>query len=337
VSDVSTTSRGPGAGRQRNEEFSTAFGLLLLIVVAFAVFYWAAAGFSSPYNLYALTRTAALNVLLGLAMMIVIVTGGLDLSVGAVGIASAMFAGYLMQDFHVQMVAAIIAALFVGGALGFCNGFVVIFARVHSFIVTLASMSIIFGAMIVLTGAESIRDLPPAFLALGRIRWFGHLSPMLAVSVGIGVLIAFILRWTDFGREVVASGANPRAATLSGVRVGSRIIAVHAIAGALAASAGIMLSIRNGAMVPSMAGNLGQEWLLPAFLAPVLGGTLLSGGRAWVLTTVLAALLVTELTSGMLLMSIGEFWVQFALGSVLLLAVLLEKARSSLTTTGAGG
>jgi len=321
---------GPSSRRQPNEEASTALGLMLLIVLAFMVFSWAATGFSSPYNLYALTRTAALNVLLGLAMMVVIATGGLDLSIGAIGIASAMFAGYLMQDFRVQMVIAIVGALCLGGALGVCNGFVIVFARVHSFIVTLASMSIIFGAMIVLTKAESVRDLPAAFLALGRVRWFGCLSPMLVVSVGIGAVIAIMLRWTDLGREILASGANSRAATLSGVRVGNRIITVHALSGILAAIAGIVLSIRNGAMVPSMAGNLGQEWLLPAFLAPVLGGTLLSGGRAWVVTTVLAAFLVTELTSGMLLMSIGEFWVQFALGSVLLLAVLLEKGRSTL-------
>jgi ribose transport system permease protein len=324
---------GTSSRRRPNEEASTALGLLLLIVLAFAVFSWSASGFSSPYNLYALTRTAGLNLLLGLAMMLVISTGGLDLSIGSIGIASAMFAGYLMHDFRLQMVIAIFAALCLGGALGFCNGFVVVFARVHSFIVTLASMSIIFGAMIVLTKAESVPDLPASFLALGRIRWFTYLSPMLVVSIVVGALIAIMLRWTDIGREILASGANPRAARLSGVRVGNRIIVVHALTGILAAMAGIMLSIRNGAMVPSMAGSLGQEWLLPAFLAPVLGGTLLSGGRAWVLTTVLAAFLVTELTSGMLLMAIGEFWVQFALGSVLLLAVLLEKGRSTLMGT----
>jgi ribose transport system permease protein len=328
---------GASSRRQPNEEASTALGLFLLIVLAFAIFSWGASGFSSPYNLYALTRTAALNVLLGLGMMIVIATGGLDLSVGAVGIASAMFAGYLMQDQQIQMFIAIVAALCLGGLLGFCNGFVVVFARVHSFIVTLASMSIIFGAVIVISKAESIHELPASFLSLGRIRWFGYLSPMLFVSFGIGALIAFMLRWTDLGREILVSGANQRAATLSGVRVGSRIVLVHVLSGVLAAVAGIMLSIRNGAMVPSMAGNLGQEWLLPAFLGPVLGGALLSGGRAWVLTTILAAFLVTELTSGMLLMSIGEFWVQFALGAALLLAVLLEKARSTLMGAAEGG
>lgn len=161
---------GSGASLRRrpNEEASTALGLLLLIVLAFAVFSWSANGFSSPYNQYALTRTAGLNVLLGLAMMLVIATGGLDLSIGAIGVASAMFAGHLMQDFRTQTAIAIFGALCLGGALGFCNGFVVVFARVHSFIVTLASMSIIFGAMIVLTKAEAVRDLPASFLALGR-------------------------------------------------------------------------------------------------------------------------------------------------------------------------
>ena len=104
-------------------------------------------------------------------------------------------------------------------------------------------------------------------------------------------------------------------------------IACHALTGALAALAGLMVTSRTGAAVPSMAGQLGQDWLLPAFLAPVLGGTLLSGGRVSVLGTLLGAMLVSLLTNGLLLLRVGEFWVQACLGCLLLAAVLLDKLR----------
>ncbi len=103
----------------------------------------------------------------------------------------------------------------------------------------------------------------------------------------------------------------------------------HMLSGVLAALAGLMLVARTGAAIPSMAGQLGQDWLMPAFLGPVLGGTLLTGGRVSVLGTLLGAFLVTMLTSGLLLMQVGAFWVQTYLGLLLLAAVLLDLARRS--------
>ena len=129
---------------------------------------------------------------------------------------------------------------------------------------------------------------------------------------------------------MLAAGANPRAAEISGVRTGRIFIACHMLTGALAAIAGLMITARTGAAVPSMAGHLGQDWLLPAFLAPVLGGTLLSGGRVAVFGTFLGAALVNIITSGLLLMRVGEFWIQAFLGLMLLAAVLTDRARHKL-------
>jgi len=110
------------------------------------------------------------------------------------------------------------------------------------------------------------------------------------------------------------------------------IVLCHVISGVLAGSAGLMLVSRTGAAIPSMAGQLGQDWLLPAFLGPVLGGTLLTGGRASVWGTLLGAFLVTLLTTGLLLLQVGVFWVQTWLGLLLLLAVLLDLVRRSYLT-----
>ena len=322
-----------GAGRLAGDLLlSTEAGLVILIVVFFIMFSAFATGFNSPFNLFTLGRTTAVNILIGLSMMVVIVTGGLDLSVGAIGVAAVMFSGWLMEGLHFPVPVAVIGSLGFGALLGWINGTVIVRTGVHSFVVTLATMSIFFGTMIVLTKAESFRSLPPEFAYLAKVRWFTVVSPMLLVSVGVTAFLLYLYRWTDLGRQMLAAGANPRAAEVSGIAVKRTFTLCHMLTGLLAALAGAMLAMRNGAAIPSMAGNLGQDWLLPAFLAPVLGGTLLTGGRVSVVGTVLGAVLVTELTTGLLLLQVGEFWVQFFLGVLLLVAVLIEKARITVVT-----
>ncbi len=298
--------------------------LLVLFCLGFA---WLTRGFTSPFNLFALTRSGAVNVLVGLSMMTVIVTGGLDLSVGAIGVAAGMAAGWLMQGLHLPAAAGLVGALGTGAALGLINGVLVVRSRMHSFVVTLATMSIFFGAMIVLTHAQPFNQLPDSLLRFARIHWWRVVSPMLAVALAAGALLHLLYRYTSLGRAMLAAGANPRAALLSGINVPRTIVLCHMLAGLLAAIAGILLTLRNGAAIPAMAGNLGQDWLLPAFLGPVLGGALLAGGLVSVPGAVLGGLLVTVLNSGLLLLHVGEFWVQFFLGVLLLGAVLIDKGR----------
>jgi ribose transport system permease protein len=180
-----------------------------------------------------------------------------------------------------------------------------------------------------LTHAVAYRNIPPDMSAFGKMRFAGYLSPLLLVSVVAGLALAGLYRLTPLGREMLAAGAKAAAAELSGVRVGRTIVICHALSGVLAGVAAIMVVARTGAAIPAMAGNLGQDWLLPAFLGPVLGGTLLAGGRASVLGTFLGAALVSELTNGLLQFRVGEFWVQSWLGLLLLLAVLMDLARRS--------
>jgi ribose transport system permease protein len=235
--------------------------------------------------------------------------------------------GWLIESLGLPWPLALLGGLGLGAALGFVNGWVVVRSGLHSFIITLASMSIFFGTMIFLTRAEAFRALPATFTDLGRMRLFGVISPLLIVALTVAVLLVCLYRYTVTGREMLAAGAKPEAAALSGVRVGRIFIFCHMLSGGLAALTALMVVARNGAAIPSMAGQLGQDWLLPAFLAPVLGGTLLSGGKVSVIGTLLGAVLVTMLTNGLLLLQIGEFWVQACLGLLLLAAVLLDKAR----------
>ena len=332
-SETTVEAAAPGAssasGKAGSVRFylTNEFGLLLLIAFFVFVFSVFTSGFLSAFNQFTLWRIAAINAMIGFAMMTVIVTGGLNLAVGAIGVCAAMAFGWLVESAGLPWPLALVGAVGLGAGLGFVNGWTVVRSGLHSFIITLATMSIFFGVMVFLTHAESFRRLPPALAEFGRMRLFSAVSPLLLVALLVGLLLIVLYRLTAVGREMLAAGAKPEAAVLSGVRVGRVFIWCHMLSGALAAVAALMLVARNGASIPSMAGQLGQDWLLPAFLGPVLGGTLLSGGKVSVVGTFLGAALVTILTNGLLLLRVGEFWVQACLGLLLLLAVLIDKAR----------
>lgn len=318
------------AGPPRGRMFvSNEFGLILLIVFFVLVFSLTTKGFTSPFNLFTMGRNTAINIMIGLSMMTVIVTGGLSLAVGAIGVCAAMFCGYTIEVLHLPLPLALGCGVAMGAALGFINGFAVVRTGLHSFIVTLATMSIFFGLMVFFTRAEAFRNLPTEFSSFGKMKLFTYVSPLLIVTVVIALSLTWLYHRTVLGREMLAAGARPEAAELSGIHVGRTTVLCHMLSGTLATVAALMLVARNGAAIPSMAGQLGQDWLLPAFLGPVLGGALLNGGKAPVLGTCLGALLVTLLTSGLLLLQIGEFWVQTFLGLLLLVAVFMDKARRS--------
>jgi ribose transport system permease protein len=149
------------------------FGLIVLIVVFAAIFSVATPGFTSRFSLYGLGRTMAIDATIGFAMMVVIVTGGLNLSIGAIGVSAVMFAGWLMQGLGLPLPVGILGAFALGAALGCVNGVAIVKSGVHSFIITLATMSIFFGFMIWLTQAQAYRELPPEVAALGKARFAG--------------------------------------------------------------------------------------------------------------------------------------------------------------------
>jgi ribose transport system permease protein len=305
------------------------FGLAALIAIFGAIFALGTPGFASSFNLFTLGRTMAIDIMIGFSMMVVIVSGGLNLSVGAIGVCSAIAFGWLLERAGLPLPLGVAGALALGGALGAVNGVLIVRSGLHSFIITLATMSIFFGLMIFLSRAEAFRTLPAEVSAFGKMRFAGYISPLLLASLLTGVLLTILYRLTRLGREMLAAGAKPAAAELSGVRVGRTFILCHVLSGVLAGIAALMVVARTGAAIPSMAGDLGQDWLLPAFLGPVLGGTLLAGGRVSVLGSFLGSAMVSELTNGLLQYRVGEFWVQTWLGLLLLLAVLMDLGRRS--------
>ncbi len=302
-------------------------GLVVIIAVMVAVFSLTAPGFLSLFNIFAVARDLSVAIVLGYAMMVVLAVGGMNLAVGSIGVCAAM-ATAGMQAAGFPLPVSIVLGLASGTALGAVNGIVVVRTGLNSFMVTLATMSIYFGIMLLLSGAEAIRELDPRFIAFGRARVFGSVPVMFVVAVVLALIIAYFYRGTDIGRQMLFTGSNPKSAQLSGVPVVRAVVLAHACSGLLAGLAGIMLTARTGAGVPSMAGQIGRDWLLPAFIAPILGGSALAGGSVAIFGTLLGATLVGVLGSGLRMVDISDFWIELFLGIILLFAVLVDRLRS---------
>lgn len=298
-------------------------GLAVIIAVLVAVIASLSPGFLSPFNLFTLTRNLAIDTVIGFAMMVVLACGHFNLAVGAIGVSVIMATGFLLEGLGLPIPIAIAGGLAIGGAMGWINGMLCVKTGIHSFIITMATGSLFFGLMLILTKAEAFRNLPDAFNALGKAR-FGYCSSLIVVTAVVATSLLVLFKYSVTGRQMLAAGANPVAAELSGAPVGRVIVTAHALSGLIAGIAGIMVTMRLAAALPSV----GEDWLLPSFLAPLLGGTLLVGGFVSVIGTLLGAILVTVLQNGLVLLNVGSFWVQFFLGITLLVAVGFDRWRS---------
>lgn len=303
-------------------------GLLAIVLASWVVFATFTNGFVSDFNIYSVGRLVSIAVVVGFSQMVVIGIGQMNLSVGAIGGVVAMFLGWLMEGLGVPWPLAIAGAVLFGGVLGAINGLIIVKTGINAFIVTLGSASVFSGAMFIVTKVEAFRDLPPDFIAFGQMRFLDLVSPLVIIMLAALAFLFILYRGTTLGRQMLATGANPRAAKVSGVPIGRIITLTHGLSGALAGLAGTMLVLRIGSAIPSIGIAGGGDWLLPSFAAPAIGGTLLSGGVINVVGTFIGGLLLGTIENGLTLLNVPGFWVQLLTGLVLLIAVMLDRART---------
>lgn len=326
MSDTIEPVRGTGVGAASRGDWllrlAHAGGLFLVIVILIFGASLLVPNFLSPFNQFTLSRNLGVDIVIGFGMMTVLGLGHMNLALGAIGACAAMAVGFGLQTLNLPIPLAIAGAIAVGAMLGSLNGILVVRTGLDSFIITLATASLYFGLMFILTRAEAFRDLPVAFSALGKGR-IGPYSTFLLVAAVVGAILIAIFYFSELGRQILATGANRRAAELSGVPVNGVIVITHALSGAIAAIAGVMVTARLAAALPS----IGEDWLLPSFLAPLLGGTLLAGGYVSVIGAALGAILLSVLQNTLVLLNVSGFWIQFFLGLALLVAVGIDRWR----------
>jgi ribose transport system permease protein len=201
--------------------------------------------------MFTLTRNLAIDTVIGFAMMTVLALGHMNLAVGAIGVSSIMVTGFLLEGVGLPIPVSILGGLVTGAFLGWVNGMLVQKTGIHSFVITLATASLYFGLMLILTKAEAFRELPAGFNALGKMR-FGYYSMMLFVTAFVGVCLFVLFKYSLIGRQVLAAGANPKAAELSGAPVTKVVVFAHTLSGLLAGIAGVMVTARLAAALPSV-------------------------------------------------------------------------------------
>lgn len=300
------------------------FGLLLVLMAFWAFFIWRAQGFLTEYNLFTLVRFASVQIMIAFAQMVALSAGEMNLSIGAIGGMVAMFAGGMMEILGVPPLIAIAISLTLSVILGLINGFLITRTGINSFIITLATSSIFTGIMLIVTKADSFDSLPESFLTFSRQRTLGlALSPLFWIMILTAIVLWLLYSRTSLGREILAVGANRRAAQMSGLNQRTILMQTHALSALLAGVAGIM----SAAMLADAVPIIGTDWLLGSFAATAVGGTVITGGAVSVFGTVLGGLLIASIYNGVLLLNVSNFFVNFFLGLVLLLAVGLDRLR----------
>jgi ribose transport system permease protein len=292
---------------------------VVLLAVALTV---STRSFATLENLKVVTLGAAVTIVVGLAQMVVIGAGGMNLAVGATGGLVSVVCGATMNGFGVPPILAVVAALAAGTAAGGITGAVIARGGFSPFIVTLAIGSVLTGIALGVTQSVPYYHLPDDFQAFGSASAFG-IPVIFLVALLLAAVLEFVFRFTSFGRQILAFGANPRAAQLAGVSLGRLQFAIYALSGFLAAWASVLLVARLGDADPAV----GKDWLLVSFAAPIIGGTRLAGGYVSVFGTVLGALLLAVLVNGLVHWNVNVFFVQLISGAIILAAGGIERLR----------
>lgn len=294
--------------------------LLIIIIISFM-----SPSFLTATNIFNVLRQVSISALIAFGMTFVILTGGIDLSVGStLALTGAISAGLLAGGMDPFL--AMLIGLLLGAVLGAVNGFIIAKGKVAPFIATLATMTIYRGLTLVYTDGKPVSGLGDslAFQMFGKGYFLGIPVPVITMLIAFLVLY-FILRKTTFGRRVYAIGGNKEASRLSGINVDRITIAVYSLTGMLAALSALILTSRLNSAQPTA----GQSYELDAIAAVVLGGTSLTGGRGWIFGTLVGALIIGVLNNGLNLIGVSSFFQQVVKGVVILIAVLIDRKKTA--------
>ncbi|MGB3764317.1 MAG: ABC transporter permease [Ornithinimicrobium sp.] len=275
-----------------------------------------------PGTLRAVLQFLAVPIVIGLAQMMVLAVGQLNLSVGVLTGLCAMVTASLMVDIGVSPWVALPAGLATGALVGLINGVLVVLTRINGFIVTLATMSVVAGLRFGINGTGTYQRYSPGLVSLGRADLLG-LPVVFLAAVATAVAVWVFFARSVAGRMLLASGGNPFAARLSGISNDRSTVVAHTLSGLLAGVAGLIVVALSG----SVNASIGDDLLLPSFAAPIIGGVLLTGGVVSVLGTCLAAFIVRLVDVAQAQYGINPRWVDLVIGAVVLGAVLVSQRR----------
>jgi ribose transport system permease protein len=312
----------------RRIRITTEITLLVINAAIFVAMAILTDTFFTPYNIGNVFRQASVIGIIAISSTIVIISAGIDLSVGSVAGLSAMAVAVLMSEARVNMAIwpALLIAIAAGTAIGVYHGFIIYEVKLPPFIATLGSMFVIRGIVKLISGAQTIAYLPDQFTDFARVDVLG-MPVLVLVWLFVAAVIHFVLSYTRFGRNVYVIGSSAEVARLSGIRMRLNIYSLYVLAALLCSLAGVLLTSRLSSAVPT----IGQGYELTAIAAAVIGGASLSGARGSVLGTVLGTLLMSLITNAGVHLEIDPFLMQSITGALLTIAVVIDMLRQRRT------
>ncbi|MCT4610425.1 MAG: ABC transporter permease [Pelagimonas sp.] len=327
ATDVTEKSPLSGLGDSGAYQKILAFASLIVLLIGFSI---ASPNFMQTSNMIAILQATSVNGVLAVAATLVIITGGIDLSVGTLMTFCAVIAGVVLTYLGMPLLLGVAAAIAAGAFCGLCSGTFVTKMKIPPFIATLGMMLILKGLSLVISGTRPIYfNDTPGFDQISRGSLIGKVFPALPIPNGVLILFlvaaaaAYILSKTVLGRYTFALGSNEEAVRLSGVNTDRWKMRIYALAGGICGIGGILIASRLNSAQPAL--GLGYE--LEAIAAVVIGGTSLSGGRGTILGTLIGALIMAVLTNGLRVLSVAQEWQTVVTGAIIILAVYADMVR----------
>ena len=304
-----------------------AFASLIVLIAFFGI---VSPQFMQVDNLVSILQATAVNGVLAIASTFVIITGGIDLSVGTLMTFCAVMTGMVLTNWGMPLFVGVLAALGFGALCGWISGFLIAKLRIPPFIATLGMMMLLKGLSLVISGTRPIYfNDTPGFTSISQDSLIGALIPAFPIPNSVlilfllAVIAAVALNKTLFGRYTFALGSNEEAVRLSGVAVDRWKIAVYTVGGAICGIAGLLIASRLNSAQPA----LGQGYELDAIAAVVIGGTSLSGGIGTITGTMIGAFIMSVLVNGLRVMSVAQEWQIVVTGAIIIAAVYMDMLR----------
>lgn len=296
-------------------DMGTVAGLVMMVIVFASM----SDVFLTQRNLVNILQQSSINAVIAIGMTLVIISGGIDLSVGPVAaLAAVLSATMLVSGFPAPVV--IVAAIAVGLLCGLVNGALIAYAGLQPFIVTLGTLSLFRALALIYTGGNPILSLPKEFRQIFTSELFGLPVPVIIVAV-MTILATVLLRKTPLGEYILAVGGNEEAARVSGVPIELTKVVTYMISGGLAGLAAVILIARLGAAEPT----LGTLWELEAIAAAAIGGASLMGGKGSIYGTILGAIVLGAMRNGLTLLNVQAFYQLLATGIIIILAMIVDR------------
>ncbi len=295
-------------------------GIAIAAILIFILFSVITDSFLTAYNLFNISRTLSFYVFIALSQAVVLVVGGMNLSIGGIGALATITTGYLLQNVGVPSSVAVICALGIGIACGALNGFLITKVPLNAFIVTLSTSFIFTGLVYGISKGFSYTDIPKSFSLVGRKAFLG-LPIIFWLMLVMLAVVFYIYQYTVTGRRMLATGGNKEAAELSGINTDRMILFSNILSGFFAALTGILYVSRMGSAQPAT----GTNWMIISFAVAIIGGTSLDGGVITAIGLFFGGVIMVLIKNGLILVEANVYFEQAFLGSIILLAVSLDR------------